>query len=51
MDEGIPDVCFNSFKNGEGYEQCNSWSEKNNAMIMKSEDRMKNCIRDSFPSS
>ena len=47
-EEGIPDICMNSFKNGEGYEGCNSWLEKNHAMVMKSEARMKKCTNDSI---
>ena len=47
-DEGIPEMCLNSFKNGEGYERCNSWLEKNHAIVTESEARMKKCTNDSF---
>ena len=50
-EEGIPDVCLSSFKNGEGYERCNSWLENNSAMAMNSEATIKKCEKDSSPYS
>ena len=42
-EEGIPEVCLSSFKNGKGNERCNSWLENNSAMAMNSEERIKKC--------
>ena len=42
--EGIADVCLISFKTGEGYERCSNWLEKNHALVMKSESRIRKCI-------
>ena len=41
---GIPDVCLSAFKTGEGYEPCRNWLQKNHALVMKSETRIRKCI-------
>ena len=48
-EEGIPDVCLSSFKNGKGYERCNSWLENNSAMVMNSKARIQKCEKASSP--
>ena len=42
-EEGIPEVCLSSFKNGTGNERCNSWLENVSDMAMNSEARIKKC--------
>ena len=42
-EEGIPDVCLNSFKTGQGWDGCNRWLETNHATIDKSQARLKKC--------
>ena len=43
-EEGMPDVCLNFFKTGEGSEKCNSWSKDNHTKVIRSEARLKKCV-------